>query len=192
MTADTAVRLARFFGNTAEYWMNLQRDYDLHHVGVQLRAQLSPHQRLDISPYAQYRDIDHPIYEVIAQVSRDVGAEFRYENTAPLGGMNNRFTLGVQPAYEHMDNRQFVNEGGRHGAPTRDIRPQFGEAGADRDILGAADPQQLRGLAQLASVPSSRRRSSSSYNLRVARSVVGGTMPFRRIRMTIWPYSFML
>ncbi len=32
MTADTAVRLARFFGNTAEYWMNLQRDYDLHHA----------------------------------------------------------------------------------------------------------------------------------------------------------------
>jgi iron complex outermembrane receptor protein len=49
-----------------------------------------------------------------------VGAEFRYENTAPLGGMSNRFTLGVQPAYEHMDNRQFVNEGGRHGAATRD------------------------------------------------------------------------
>ena len=32
MTADTAVRLARFFGNTDEYWMNLQRDYDLHHA----------------------------------------------------------------------------------------------------------------------------------------------------------------
>ena len=30
MTADTALRLARFFGNTAEFWMNLQRAYDLH------------------------------------------------------------------------------------------------------------------------------------------------------------------
>lgn len=29
MTADMAVRLARFFGNSAEYWMNLQRNYDL-------------------------------------------------------------------------------------------------------------------------------------------------------------------
>ncbi|HET6679735.1 MAG TPA: TonB-dependent receptor, partial [Gemmatimonadaceae bacterium] len=53
--------------NVSDRW---GREYDLHHVGVQLRAQLSPHQRLDISPYAQYRDIDHPIYEVIAQVSR--------------------------------------------------------------------------------------------------------------------------
>jgi addiction module HigA family antidote len=25
LTADTAMRLARFFGNTPEFWMNLQR-----------------------------------------------------------------------------------------------------------------------------------------------------------------------
>jgi addiction module HigA family antidote len=30
MTADTALRLARFFGNTADFWMNLQRAYELH------------------------------------------------------------------------------------------------------------------------------------------------------------------
>ncbi len=29
LTADTALRLAAFFGNTAEMWMNLQRSYDL-------------------------------------------------------------------------------------------------------------------------------------------------------------------
>lgn len=29
MTADTALRLARFFGNSAEFWMNLQRAFDL-------------------------------------------------------------------------------------------------------------------------------------------------------------------
>ena len=29
MTADTALRMSRFFGNTAEFWMNLQRAYDL-------------------------------------------------------------------------------------------------------------------------------------------------------------------
>jgi len=29
MTADTALRLSRFFRNTAEFWMNLQRAYDL-------------------------------------------------------------------------------------------------------------------------------------------------------------------
>ncbi|MCY4405037.1 MAG: HigA family addiction module antitoxin [Rhodospirillaceae bacterium] len=29
VTVDTAMRLARFFGNTPEFWMNLQRAYDL-------------------------------------------------------------------------------------------------------------------------------------------------------------------
>lgn len=29
MTADTAIRLATYFGNTAEFWLNLQRAFDL-------------------------------------------------------------------------------------------------------------------------------------------------------------------
>lgn len=29
MTADTALRLARFFGNSAEFWLGLQMDYEL-------------------------------------------------------------------------------------------------------------------------------------------------------------------
>jgi len=29
ITADTAVRLARYFGTSPELWMNLQRDYEL-------------------------------------------------------------------------------------------------------------------------------------------------------------------
>lgn len=29
MSFDTALRLSRFFGNSAEFWMNLQKNYDL-------------------------------------------------------------------------------------------------------------------------------------------------------------------
>ena len=29
ITADTALRLALYFGNSAEFWMNLQANYDL-------------------------------------------------------------------------------------------------------------------------------------------------------------------
>ena len=32
LTADTAMRLARFFGNTPEFWMNLQRAWELARV----------------------------------------------------------------------------------------------------------------------------------------------------------------
>ena len=29
ITADTALRLARFFGNSVEFWLNLQTSYDI-------------------------------------------------------------------------------------------------------------------------------------------------------------------
>lgn len=29
ITADTAIRLSRYFGTTAQFWMNLQTNYDL-------------------------------------------------------------------------------------------------------------------------------------------------------------------
>ena len=103
--------------NVADRW---GRDYSLQHVGLQLRTQITPTQRIELSPYLQYRDIDHPIFEVIAQLSHDFGAEVRYENTADIGAMSNRLTLGFQPAYESLLNHQYVNEAGKHGALTRD------------------------------------------------------------------------
>jgi len=32
ITADTALRLARYFGTTPEFWLNLQQSYDLRRV----------------------------------------------------------------------------------------------------------------------------------------------------------------
>jgi len=103
-------------GNVSSRW---GRDYDLHHIGLQLRTQISPSQRLEISPYMQYRDIDHPIFQVIAQVSHDYGAEVRYENTGDLGTLSNRLTLGFQQAYESLLNHQYENNAGKHGALTK-------------------------------------------------------------------------
>lgn len=42
ITADTALRLAHYFGTTPHFWLNLQRNYDLRwaeaEVGAQIRA----------------------------------------------------------------------------------------------------------------------------------------------------------
>lgn len=38
VTADTAVRLARFFGMSEEFWMNLQLQYELRIVRQRLRS----------------------------------------------------------------------------------------------------------------------------------------------------------
>jgi addiction module HigA family antidote len=34
ITADTALRLARYFGTTPQFWMNLQANYDLERAEV--------------------------------------------------------------------------------------------------------------------------------------------------------------
>jgi len=40
ITPDTALRLARFFGNSPEFWMNLQQTYDLSKAKLELNKQI--------------------------------------------------------------------------------------------------------------------------------------------------------
>jgi addiction module HigA family antidote len=46
ITADTALRLARFFGNSPEFWLGLQTQYDLDvaedHLGKRLDREVRP------------------------------------------------------------------------------------------------------------------------------------------------------
>lgn len=48
ITANTALRLARFFGTSAEVWMNLQAYYDLEVAQDEVEAQILA----EVSPYA--------------------------------------------------------------------------------------------------------------------------------------------
>lgn len=49
ITAETALRLARLFGTSAEMWLNLQTRYDLQVAEDQLAAQVTR----EVSPLAQ-------------------------------------------------------------------------------------------------------------------------------------------
>lgn len=48
ITADTALRLARYFGTTAQFWVNLQTGYDLKKAAVEAGQQIER----DVSPRA--------------------------------------------------------------------------------------------------------------------------------------------
>ena len=47
ITADTALRLARYFGTTAQFWMNLQANYELEKArdvrGPEIAGRIRPH-----------------------------------------------------------------------------------------------------------------------------------------------------
>ena len=49
ITADTALRLSRFFGNSAEFWLGLQMDYDLRLARQKIATRLND----EIRPYAE-------------------------------------------------------------------------------------------------------------------------------------------
>ena len=40
ITADTALRLSKYFGNSAKFWLGLQNDYDLEEFNAQLLEEL--------------------------------------------------------------------------------------------------------------------------------------------------------
>ncbi|MHB1427076.1 MAG: HigA family addiction module antitoxin [Rhodocyclaceae bacterium] len=49
ITADTALRLARYFGTSAEFWMGLQADYDLRIAATAANDALARIQRMEPS-----------------------------------------------------------------------------------------------------------------------------------------------
>jgi len=48
VTADTALRLSRYFGTTAQFWLNLQSSYDLSRAMVALGTKI----KRDVHPRA--------------------------------------------------------------------------------------------------------------------------------------------
>ena len=48
ITADTAIRFAKFFGTTEEFWMNLQREYDLRKARVEKQVEFEHIKRFEL------------------------------------------------------------------------------------------------------------------------------------------------
>jgi len=55
VTADTALRLARYFGTTAEFWLNLQAAYDLSAAQAQSGRAITQ----DVRPRIDERLLEH-------------------------------------------------------------------------------------------------------------------------------------
>ena len=59
VTADTAMRLARYFGMSPQFWLNLQVTYELSKVqvkfGAQIRREVKPLKRKDEAAYPSER-----------------------------------------------------------------------------------------------------------------------------------------
>jgi iron complex outermembrane recepter protein len=75
-------------------------------------------ERFEFFAFANGKKLFHPIFQVLDQRSRDIGAELRFVSDAPVDGRPNRVVIGLAPGRGHTDEDRWVNVGGQRGART--------------------------------------------------------------------------
>ena len=48
ITAETALRLSKFFGNSAQFWLGIQNDFDLEEENLRIKSELKKIHTLEI------------------------------------------------------------------------------------------------------------------------------------------------
>lgn len=74
--------------------------------------------RAELAAYYSYKDLFHPIFQLLDQVTDDYGANLRLVSELPLFGRRNLFTVGFNPQWGETQDDRFVNRGGTRGART--------------------------------------------------------------------------
>ena len=94
---------------------NWKRDFELLRIANKT-TWYSGDQRLSLSSFWSYKDLDHPILFWIDQLSNDFGVNLRYDNTADLFEHKNQLTLGVAPTWGVLQDNRFANNFGNRGS----------------------------------------------------------------------------
>jgi iron complex outermembrane receptor protein len=111
--AATDPRLA----NAANLAGRQKRDFPLYRIANKTAYRLGDGV-LEAAAFYSYKDLWHPIFQVIDQVSNDYGISLRYVTEAPLAGRQNRFVAGIIPQWGTVNDNRFVNVQGAAGART--------------------------------------------------------------------------
>jgi len=97
------------------------RDYDYGRGALTVRTPLGEDQALEWYTQLNYQDLDHPLsFAIIDDTTYSYGTELRYVLTAPLAGLANRFTAGLQFFGTRQIDVNFANVAGNRGAKTKD------------------------------------------------------------------------
>ncbi len=103
--------------NPANVIGNNKRDYPLYRIANRTSFLLGNGQ-LDVSLFYTYKDLFHPIFQVLDIVSEDYGADVRYTTDGTLFGRRNIFTMGFTPVRGDNKDDRFANVFGARGART--------------------------------------------------------------------------
>lgn len=104
--------------------INNSNDYarDINSVRLSNRTSfvLDGDAQLDVGGYVNAKSLFHPIFQVVDQDSRDIGAFARYTDKGQVAGLPHELVAGLQGKYGHVNALQYVNVRGSRGALTAD------------------------------------------------------------------------
>ena len=94
------------------------RFYNFVRVGAGLTRRIGSQHQIVVNLYGQYRNMDHPIFQVIDEDARSFGGEIRYSFNGNIGSKRNRFVAGFSPQFGNVGTRWYNNVGGQRGVQT--------------------------------------------------------------------------
>ena len=100
-----------------------RRDYQLFRLANKLTYSDGDNS-LTFSAFWSWKDLDHPIFQVIDQLSNDLGFDLRYDGRQTLFGLRNDITVGTNFMYGNTQDQRFQNVGGQRAAKVADYQLQ--------------------------------------------------------------------
>lgn len=94
-----------------------QRDFPLYRIANRTTYEWD-NNKLSVAAFYTYKDLFHPIFQVLDIVSEDYGLDIRFDSDFTLFGRKNIFTIGFSPVRGVNEDNRFVNVGGSPGAVT--------------------------------------------------------------------------
>lgn len=108
--------------NSGARILNYQRDMGSVRAALQTHWRLTPNTVFEGGVYATWKDLDHPIFQVIDQESRNWGVFGRFDWDGELAGRRADAFYGVSFRSGDLDANQWVNKAGSRGTQTAKSR----------------------------------------------------------------------
>jgi iron complex outermembrane recepter protein len=103
--------------NAASLSGQQKRDYDLYRLANRTVIDFD-RGVLELTAGYSYKDLFHPIFQVLQQRSNDYNVGIRYVDEHMLGSRSNRVVFGVSPSWNQVNDDRFANVAGGKGART--------------------------------------------------------------------------
>ncbi|MBB5034637.1 TonB-dependent receptor family protein [Prosthecobacter vanneervenii] len=101
-----------------------ERNYRLFRLADKLTYSDGGDNTITLSTFWSWKDLNHPIFQVIDQLSNDLGFDLRYDHRGSLFGKENTLTMGTGFMYGDTSDNRFFNIGGARGAQVGSYRLQ--------------------------------------------------------------------